>query len=377
MKVFNRFKIILLNTCASGIHNPKEVKAQADAHVGSNKGYKVDYALKIDGNTVILIEVKGTEESLYKNEHWGQLYKYFTSTENRDQAEIAILTNGIEAWFYSDFTDRYMDEKPFFKFNFQESNYSDTSFLKLFCKNGFSLEKIKEHAQKLQIVDEVEKFIETNIINPSKDFTKFVMNNVLSKDLRKKKHNKKIVESALANSMQANKSTVESIDNSPIRTVTDPLTASITTSQSETTNSRELLHQEPSPEVEKPTDPRALQHQYPSPQVENLYKKYSNGIKEIADGISENSRKFYFTYKKNNRKPFCSLQRRLSSIQINLYLNNIEVLDNHIHGCANHEGKGHLGGGSHHVDIDLNDNNDDNKIYDYIMKLIKLAYDKA
>lgn len=78
------------------VFNPQEFTPEFVADVGIKKGEKVDYAIKIDDEPMILIECKSVNENLEK--HDSQLFRYFgTST-----AKFAILTNGIIYRFYTD-----------------------------------------------------------------------------------------------------------------------------------------------------------------------------------------------------------------------------------------------------------------------------------
>ena len=78
------------------IFNPAEFCPEYTADVGIKKGEKVDYAILINGNPIILIEVKSINKNLDK--HSSQLFRYFATTN----ARFAILTNGITYRFYSD-----------------------------------------------------------------------------------------------------------------------------------------------------------------------------------------------------------------------------------------------------------------------------------
>ena len=93
-----------------------EVVPEFIADVGTKKGEKVDYAVKIDGKVAMLIEAKPVHAKLGETQY-SQLFRYFSVTD----ARLAILMNGKEAWFFSD-TDapNKMDRKPFFKFDFQK-----------------------------------------------------------------------------------------------------------------------------------------------------------------------------------------------------------------------------------------------------------------
>jgi len=74
-----------------------EVVPEFTADVGTKKGEKVDFALKINGHISILVEAKPISMNLGSNQH-SQLYRYFAVTD----ARIALLTNGRDFQFFSD-----------------------------------------------------------------------------------------------------------------------------------------------------------------------------------------------------------------------------------------------------------------------------------
>ena len=94
------------------VFSPAEVTPEFTADVGSRKGEKVDYAIKVGGQVNILVECKPANVALNIN-HASQLFRYFSVTD----ARLAILTNGVVYQFYSDIErPNKMDEKPFFEF---------------------------------------------------------------------------------------------------------------------------------------------------------------------------------------------------------------------------------------------------------------------
>ena len=87
--------------------DPLELSPEYDADI-NRKGEKVDYAILINKQPIILIEAKHWEEKLDK--HITQIKKYYNQTPT---AKIAILTNGIEYKFYCNIIskDKSMLEK--------------------------------------------------------------------------------------------------------------------------------------------------------------------------------------------------------------------------------------------------------------------------
>ncbi len=60
------------------VFNPLEFCPEYTADVGIKKGEKVDYAVIIDGEPLILIEAKSVSKKLDK--HSSQLFRYFVTT---------------------------------------------------------------------------------------------------------------------------------------------------------------------------------------------------------------------------------------------------------------------------------------------------------
>ena len=94
------------------VFNPMEFCPEYTADVGIKKGEKVDYAILVKNEPVILIEAKSANRKLDK--HSSQLFRYFVTTS----ARFAILTNGIVYKFYTDLEEtNKMDREPFLEIN--------------------------------------------------------------------------------------------------------------------------------------------------------------------------------------------------------------------------------------------------------------------
>lgn len=124
---------------------------------GVKKGEKVDYAVKLNGQIVMLIECKQPGAPL-EAKHAGQLFRYFAVTE----ARFGVLTDGIRYVFFSDLDkENKMDERPFFEFDLNDYSDSDVEELKKFAKAIFDLETIISTASNLKytrgLVNEIRK----------------------------------------------------------------------------------------------------------------------------------------------------------------------------------------------------------------------------
>ena len=154
--------------------NLDEVVPELNADVGLKKGEKVDFALKIDGKTTILLEVKPITSSL-GSVQFNQLYRYFSVTE----AKVAILCNGKEAWFFSDIDEpNKMDKKPFFKFDFQSFSAEEVNELARFQKSHFALDTILEAASALKYSTKATNYLKQQLEYPDDDFVKLVGRNI-------------------------------------------------------------------------------------------------------------------------------------------------------------------------------------------------------
>jgi hypothetical protein len=138
------------------------------------KGEKVDYAIKLDNEIVILVECKSLSTKL-EPKHLSQLYRYFTVTN----ARFCILTNGIFYEFYSDIEEKNkLDARPFFIFNILDASASGISELKKFERSTFDIGKILATAERLKYVSAVKKYILEQMENPSDELIKITTGKV-------------------------------------------------------------------------------------------------------------------------------------------------------------------------------------------------------
>jgi hypothetical protein len=152
------------------IFNLDEVTPEFIADVGTKKGEKVDFVLKIDGKIAILIETKPISMSLGANQH-SQLFRYFAVTD----ARIAILTNGRDFWFYSDSeAANKMDKKSFLMLDIQVMDEAAIAELAKFHKDRFSVEEILESASKKRHVQMAADYLKAQLEAPDDDFVRLV-----------------------------------------------------------------------------------------------------------------------------------------------------------------------------------------------------------
>lgn len=150
--------------------NLEEVVPEFIADVGIKKGEKIDFAIKIDGKTAILIEVKPISMSL-GSAQFSQLFRYFSTVE----ARLAILINGKEVWFFSDIDEKNrMDKKPFFIFDLQSFDDRQVGELARFQKANFDIESILEAASNLKYVKAAATELAKQLASPDDEFVRFI-----------------------------------------------------------------------------------------------------------------------------------------------------------------------------------------------------------
>jgi hypothetical protein len=151
------------------VFNLEEVTPEFVADVGIKKGEKIDFAIKIGGKTVALIEVKPISMPL-GSAQYSQLFRYFSTIE----ARLGILINGKEVWFFSDIDEKNrMDKKPFFVFDLQNYDERQVADLARFQKSVFDIDAILEAASNLKYVKAAAAAISRQLTEPDDDFVRF------------------------------------------------------------------------------------------------------------------------------------------------------------------------------------------------------------
>ena len=155
------------------IFNPMEFCPEYTADVGIKKGEKVDYAIIINNEPIILIECKSCSESLDK--HGSQLFRYFSTSS----AKFGILTNGIVYRFYTDLDEaNKMDLVPFLEINMLDLKENLVNELKKFSKQIFDKDKILSTASDLKYSNLIKEYLKKLLDDPTDDYVRFILNEV-------------------------------------------------------------------------------------------------------------------------------------------------------------------------------------------------------
>ncbi len=152
------------------VFNPSEFCPEFTADVGIKKGEKVDYAILVNEQPIILIEAKAANRNLDK--HSSQLFRYFVTTP----AKFAILTNGITYKFYTDLEEpNKMDKEPFLEFDLPDIKDNQINQIEKFHKKHLNIDEILNTASVLKYNTLFKKAIAQQITNPSNDFVKIFL----------------------------------------------------------------------------------------------------------------------------------------------------------------------------------------------------------
>lgn len=158
-----------------------QVVPEFTADVGVKKGEKVDYALKNKDNICMLVEAKHVGTDLRETQ-FNQLYRYFNVTE----AQIAILSNGVQFWFFSDIDEKNkMDKRPFFIFDLDSFDDEDVRELAKFHRDKFDISQILETAATLKYTSAAATYLSEQIRSPDDDFIRLVGKQIYDGNLTK------------------------------------------------------------------------------------------------------------------------------------------------------------------------------------------------
>lgn len=163
----NAFIMPMIAALEYDIFNPFEVVPEMDCDL-TRKGDKIDYAIKKDGRTILLIECKHCRQNL--DLHSTQLSKYYAASN----ARFGVLTNGIEYRFYADLDKmNIMDEKPFLAVNMLDLSDADIEQMKQFHKSCYNEPEILSTAKELQIMIQIKEILAKNFQSPGDEFTRY------------------------------------------------------------------------------------------------------------------------------------------------------------------------------------------------------------
>jgi len=158
------------------IYDPHEVCPEYTADVGVKKGEKVDYAILLDNEPVMLFECKLIHNDL-NSEHLSQLYRYFSVTP----AKIGVLTNGVVYKFFTDLQEvNKLDSAAFLEINLNNLDEINLLELRKLTKENLDLKSLSDFASELKYKKEIKNYITKQFQNPSDEFVRFVGGKVFS-----------------------------------------------------------------------------------------------------------------------------------------------------------------------------------------------------
>lgn len=153
------------------VFNPFEFIPEFTADTGTKKGEKVDYAILINNEPVILVEAKSASTEL-STKHMSQLFRYFAVTK----AKFGILTNGLIYRFYSDLEEsNKMDTSPFLEIDLLNLRNDYINELKRFQKDSFDMKGILNKASELKYTAMIKHEIIEQFDNPSDQFIRLLL----------------------------------------------------------------------------------------------------------------------------------------------------------------------------------------------------------
>lgn len=167
----------MLDALGYDIWNPAEVCPEYDADFAIRKfgqKEKVDLAVILAGLPRIYFEVKSADTAL--EGHHGQLARYFNATPS---VSLAVLTNGIEYWFYTDTGDvNVMDQSPFYALKLDAAD-PGLEILARFHKSVLCPEAIRDYATELNYTAKMVQYLRAELDlrdrEPSENLIRWIM----------------------------------------------------------------------------------------------------------------------------------------------------------------------------------------------------------
>ena len=154
----------------------RDVRPEYTADIGEKKGEKVDYAIMVGGEAVILVEAKRAGASL-DTEKPNQLIRYFGAVKS---ARYGIYTDGVKYYFYSDLeTANVMDSQPFLAIDLREEvNPKSVQAIEKFSKSSFDPDEIRGRARQMMYTSQIKLKLQQELDNPSEGLVRLLMDDV-------------------------------------------------------------------------------------------------------------------------------------------------------------------------------------------------------
>lgn len=262
------------------VFNPQEFCPEFTADVGVKKGEKVDYAIILNNEPVILVECKWCGEPLDK--HGSQLFRYFGTTA----AKFGILTNGITYRFFTDLDEtNKMDLTPFLEINMMDLRENLVNELKKFCKMTFDKDSIFNTAEELKYTNLIKALLKQELDEPSETFVRFIISSIY--DGQK---NQKIIDKFTPIIKKSFASFINELVN---QRLTSALNSTVETNEDEP---EEIV-----PESKIITTQAEIESFF-------IIRGILAGTVNIEDIVYRDTESYFgILYKDNNRKPICRL----------------------------------------------------------------------
>jgi len=179
-KTKNALVLPFIETLGYDIFDVREVEPEFYADVGKNRKKKVDYAIKRDGNPIMLVRCM-TVTNDPSDGPSGRFFRHFTSVD----AQIGVLTNGLLYQFFINTGEsESINSTPFFVFHLLEYKDKHLSFLEKITKWSSEFSDIPSIASEIRYRDMIKQYLLRQIDNPDQEFVKFFLDKFYDNDTR-------------------------------------------------------------------------------------------------------------------------------------------------------------------------------------------------
>ena len=281
----NALVLPMLQSLGYDVFNPLEVIPEYICDIGTKKGEKIDYAITLNNEPILLIECKHWNQELTL--HDNQLLRYF----HVSKAKFGILTNGIVYKFYTDLeTPNKMDEKPFLEIDLLDLKSHHIDELKKFHKAYFNVDNILSSASELKYTSQLKSIISKEFSNPSPEFVK-----LFSKQIYDGMITPKLLD-------QFTSLVKKSISSLISDTISERLKSALKT---ETSKEEEITESEP---ILTPEDNDGIVTTEEELEGFMIIKAISREVVDVSRVVYRDAKAYFaILFDDNNRKPICRL----------------------------------------------------------------------
>ena len=157
------------------VHNPTHCQIEYTLPIGK-RNERVDYALFIEDEPIILIEAKAASDEPLPKPLPPQLEHYFVTLKT--PARFAAMTNGLTWHWYRPTPHLRLETTPFLSHDTRHPANDELQWLQHITRHAYDEDWAFEQADNLRMTADFTLWLSTELHSPSDQFLKFVLEHV-------------------------------------------------------------------------------------------------------------------------------------------------------------------------------------------------------